>query len=97
MTKIPLDDPTPEDNKVISLAEKTESSTMWSPEDALREALKDLEEGGRWEGRRKLIVLALDDEDGNYSVSYVNAGCKASEMLAILEIAKKVVEQSMGY
>ncbi len=87
----------PKDDKIINLAERTKSSTLWSPEDALRDALKDLEEGGRWEGRRKLIVLSLGDDEGSYSVGFVNAGFNASGLLAILEIAKRIVEKDMGY
>ena len=85
------------DGKVISLAERAESSLLWSPEDALREALRDFEEGGRWEGRKKLLVLSLDEDGGTYNVGFTNAGFNASELLALLTIAKRVIEKDMGY
>ena len=47
------------DNKVISLADAANSGTHRSPENMLEEALREVR-GGRWAGRKKMLVITVD-------------------------------------
>ena len=82
---------------VISLAEHQCNSTLWTPEDALRDALATVQADGKWAGWPKLVVLALDDRDGAYHSAYVNAGMQSSEMLALLRVIEARLLKGMGY
>lgn len=73
---------------VTSLADYTGDSRHTSPEQLLHDALGRLEPGGEWDGVEKLLVIALDDDDGNYGTSAMQCGMKYSEVVALLEIAK---------
>jgi len=83
--------------KVISLSEKTNNGSMWSPEDCLRQCLDDIGKRGALKGGKKLLVLSLDDSDGNYSTSFVQAGMSMSQCLTLCEVAKTTFLKEMKY
>lgn len=85
------------DQKVVSLGDAANNSMMTSPESALKDALNDLKTGERWEGRKKLLVLCLDADKGMFDLGYINAGMKASELVALLECAKQMIFRDMNY
>ena len=72
-------------NKIINMAAATQDGTKQSPE------LWAFEKG------KKLIILALDDTDDEYAISWCQAGMKASEMVALLDVAKSCLLSDMGY
>lgn len=81
-------------NNVISLADKTSDGTKWTPVDALRDMIKDIESGERH--ATKVLILRLDDTD-EYDVGFTQAGMSMSQCLALLEVAKQVVLEQMGH
>jgi len=82
---------------LIDLSEKTGDAGMRSQKQALEDALSEIGKRGAFESGKKLIVLALDDQDGQYSISYVQAGMKMSECVTLCEISKTIFLKEMGY
>ena len=79
---------------VISMADKTNSSMHWSPEDVLVESLKRVREGD-WKGRKKILVLSIEDDDGTFLISELQSGMRLSQELAVLEFAKYCILKEM--
>ena len=86
-----------DDANVISMAEKAKNGTMQTPEQALRDCISLVGEKGAFKEGKKLLVLALDDTAGNFSVSFVQAGMKMSECVALCEVAKTIFLREMEY
>jgi len=84
------------DNKLILLSEETSRGDLRSPADMLSEALDD-HTSGEMSDNTKAMVLSLDNQNGEYNVTWYQAGMKCSEMLALLEVAKTKILQEMGY
>lgn len=83
--------------KVINLGQKTGIGTMQSPAQALQEALADIGKHGAFEKGKKLLILALDDTEENYSISFIQAGMRMSECNNLCDIAKALFKEEMGY
>ena len=84
--------------KVINLAQKLQDGTLQTPEMCLQECLDtDIGKRGAFENAKKIIIIALDDTNDEYSVSWCQAGMKMSEMLALIEITKACFKRDMGY
>jgi hypothetical protein len=83
--------------KVISMAEATNDGTKRSPEDCLKDCLNDVGVAGALENGKKVLVLALDESDGNYGVSWYQAGMTCSQMIALCEVAKTIFLTDMNY
>jgi len=84
------------DKKLILLSEETSRGDLRSPTTMLAEALDD-HVSGDMADNTKAMVLSLYNKDGEYNVSWYQAGMKCSEMLALLEVAKVKILQDMGY
>jgi hypothetical protein len=84
------------DDKVISMANKTGNAMMQTPEQALQVALTDIGKHGAFKEGKKLLILALDDNE-QYSVSFIQAGMKMSECLTLCEVAKTIFLTKMEY
>jgi hypothetical protein len=82
---------------VINLCEATGKGTLQSPEGALKDALEDIGNCGAFKNGKKLVIICLDDTDGNYDTTWIQAGMKFSEIVALLEIAKRKFITEMGY
>lgn len=82
---------------ISRMSERSKSSLHTSPEDALKDALDELGKRGAFKDGKKLLILALDDTEGNYNISYINAGMKSSEMVALCDISKSLFKEDMGY
>jgi hypothetical protein len=82
---------------VINLGKVTGNGTLQSPEDALRDALDAVGKKGAFEKGKKVIILALDDTEENYGVSFIQAGMKMSECNNLCDIAKSLFKEKMGY
>ncbi len=83
-------------DNIISLSEKTEDGKMHSPKQALELAISDIGNYGAFKEGKKLLILALDDA-GGYNVSFIQAGMKMSECLALCEVAKTLLLEQMEY
>lgn len=84
-------------DNVIDLSKRTGLATMQSPKQALEQALEYIGEKGSFEKGNKLLILGLDDTNENFSVSFVQAGMKMSECVALCEVAKTIFKEEMGY
>lgn len=83
---------------VISLAERTDSAAFATIEQTLESALQDVrDERGAFAKGRKCLVIALDDNDGQYRINFVNGGMKMSECVALCEAMKIVALTEMNY
>jgi len=76
----------------ISLAERQGDGTLWSIEQMLRDLVDDKERLGKY---NKAIVLLLND-DGQYFVSFSQAGMKMSECVLLCEMGKDLFKEEMG-
>lgn len=85
------------DDNVISLAKKTDSAAFVSVEDALKEALADIGKNGAFKNGKKVLILAIDDTNENFDVSFIQAGMKMSQCVTVCEVAKTIFLRSMGY
>lgn len=85
-----------DDKKVISLAGVTGDAGFQSPEQLLREAIKEIGKSGAFEKGEKLLILALDD-NGQYDISFMQAGMKMSECVTLCEVAKTIFLREMEY
>jgi len=85
-----------DDGKIISLSEATGDAGFQSPSQVLEAASKEIGERGAFKNGKKLLILALDD-DGQYSVSFMQAGMKMSECLTLCEVAKTLFLSEMEY
>lgn len=83
--------------KIITLAEKSGNGKNWSIEDALKSAIDDIGKNGALKNGKKVLILALDDTDKNFSVSFIQAGLNMSQCLTVCEVAKTIFLQQMGY
>ncbi len=83
---------------VTNLGKKTGSSLHWSPVQSLEQCKQDHMPGGPLENHNKAITISLEtDADGGYEIAYNQAGMRLSECIALLECAKALLLEQMGY
>lgn len=80
-------------SNVIKLSEVLDDGTKDTP----AQLAGEIQDAVRERKPTKMLVLFLDDRDGSYDISFLQAGMKASEMLALLECSKSMVKEYMGY
>lgn len=83
--------------KVTRMADRSGKGSHSSIEDALTDALDFVGKKGAFEKGKKVLILALDDTQDNYSISFVQAGMKMSECNNLCDVAKEVFKDEMGY
>jgi len=83
--------------KITKIADKTQSSLSQSPEQIFQEAIDLLGDKAAFKNGKKALVLMLDDTKENFSISYLNSGMKGSEVIALLDCAKSLFKEDMGY
>ena len=83
--------------KVIDMSVALNNGTLRTPKSALEDAIGDVGNEGALQSGKKAIIIALDDTEGEYDISWYQAGMKMSEMLSLLEVAKQRVLEEMGY
>ena len=84
-------------DKLVKLADKTNNGFMSTIEDSLKDALKATGEKGAFANGKKVLILALDDRDENYSISFIQGGMKMSECVGLCETAKIIFLSEMNY
>ena len=82
---------------VVSLSEIANNGAMRTPEQCLQDCLNDIGKRGAFKDGKKLLVLCLNEADGNYSVSWAQAGMKMSECLSLIEVSKMELLREMNY
>lgn len=84
-------------NNVIALASYSGNATHLSPEELLKQVSEEiLDENSKIFGRKKMLIICLDDENGNYSASFRNAGLSCSEIVCLTEYIKRLSFELMG-
>jgi len=78
------------ESTITHIANIRKDGTLWSVKDMLSDAIKEIDSGKR--KNIKAIVIFLDDEN-KYDVGFNQAGMKASEMIALLEITKDIIKE----
>lgn len=82
--------------EVAKLSEFSGNGAHRSAIDAIVDHKSEIEDG-RLKGYEKVIIVSLNDNEGEYSVKWSQAGLKSSEMISLLEVAKMTMLGSMGY
>ena len=74
---------------IINLSGKLNDGTLQSPEMCLRDCIdNDIGKARAFKNAKKLIIIALDDTEGEYNTSWNQAGMKSSEIISLLETVK---------
>lgn len=84
-------------DKVIKMASRSDSAFHWTPKEILDSVLDDLKPGNRWDGRKKMLILCLDDLNGRYSVGHTMASLYYSQVISMMEVVKASMLREMGY
>ena len=85
-------------NDIILLGNHSNNAATISPEQCLQNCLENyVGKRGAFKKGKKLIVLALDDTEGEFNTNFTQAGMKNSEILALLTVMKSVILEDMEY
>ena len=80
---------------VVDLSKFSGDAGYRSVESMLADEIELISSGKR--KANKAMVLFLDDKEGVFNAGFGNAGLSCSQMLALLEVAKTLVLDDMGY
>jgi len=83
--------------KVVNLGKSANNGMVTSPETALTDALEAVKDKSGAFAGKKILILALDETDGNYHVHWMQAGMKMSQCLSLCEVAKIQFLTEMQY
>ncbi|MCP4374045.1 MAG: hypothetical protein GY797_38960 [Deltaproteobacteria bacterium] len=84
--------------KVESIGHLKDDALLVTPEQCIKSVLEDdLGKRGAFKNGKKVIVIALDDTDGDYNISFSQGGFRMSELLSLMDVFKKHVLGIMGY
>ncbi len=84
-------------SKIYELKKDPNRGDLRQPLDALEDAIASVGKNGALERGKKVLILALDETDGEYDVSFFQAGMHMSDMIALCDIAKSEFKREMGY
>ncbi len=79
---------------VIKLVDSTGLGQHQTPEDALKEALADIDNDGVLENGKKILILALGDE---FELEFYQAGMSVAEMITLCEMVKANLMRELGH
>ena len=82
---------------VTNLAKVSNDARHWSALDAIKDHQEHIDTGGALEDFDKILIISLNDNNGEFTVKWTQSGLKSSVMLAVLETAKSTILESMGY
>ena len=74
-----------------------------SPDDLLQACLDARQQGGPdgcetiIKKAKKMLIIALDDSDGQFNLAWQNAGMKASECVVVAEAVKQTFLKVLGF
>jgi len=84
-------------DNVKQISSKSGDGTMMDIKGALHDALQHVGEKGSFKNGKKILILALDDTEENYCISFIQAGMKMSECISLCETAKTIFLSEMNY
>lgn len=82
---------------VTRLSDYACNGMMVTPEQALTDALESIGKRGAFEKGKKILILGLDDTDENFNISFIQAGMRMSECVAVCSCAKSLFKREMNY
>lgn len=82
---------------VESMSKHSNNGKLRSPEQCLEECIESIGKEGASKNGKKILVLALDDTDEGYQISWSQSGMKMSECHNLCEVAKALFLREMGY
>ena len=87
-----------DDKPIVSLAEFHNNGKLDTPKRLLEDALKRVDQEDNIIGRsKKLLILAIDEDEGDYDVGFMQAGMKMSECIALMRVAEQIFLEQMNY
>ena len=72
---------------VIKLVDRTNSAMVRTPEDILKEALENTQDG-EWRGRRKIFVMSVLEDGDGFDIACLVSGMDSLVLVGLLEYAK---------
>ncbi|MDP8268312.1 MAG: hypothetical protein P9L97_06235 [Candidatus Tenebribacter davisii] len=85
-------------NNVVSLGDHAGNALMITPAQILQDCLdNDIGKRGAFKNGKKLLILVLDDTEGNYHTNFCQAGMKYSEMVSLLTVMQSYITKEMGF
>lgn len=82
---------------VTRLSDYACNGMMITPEQALTDALEYIGKRAAFKNGKKILILGLDDTDENFNISFIQAGMKMSECVALCDCAKSIFKKEMNY
>jgi len=83
-----------DDNKVVNLADVSDSPQHWSPAQMLENELELIEDGKAVS--KAMFIYTSGDTNEDYTIGYSNSQLTMSEMIVILELTKMRLIAEMG-
>ena len=83
--------------RTINLGDSLNDARYTSPAQALNDALERIGEEGAFKKGKKLLIICLDDSEDDYYISWIQAGMRMSECVALCECTKSMFKEEMGY
>lgn len=84
--------------KVVNMSDMSDSAIHYGPEQALKDTIERIQKKqGGWDKCRKLLIIGLDDSDGEYHVGWRNAGMRGHQMLSLISVLKAIILRDMGH
>lgn len=82
---------------VVKIGDYSGDAGHFSIRDSLEEAIERIGKEGAFEKGRKVMIVALDDTDECYNISFIQSGMRMSECVALCEVAKIEFLKMMKY
>lgn len=79
---------------IVYLATELNDGTKRDPHDMMIDFSDDIV-NGKFKGK-KMLIIGLDDSEDGYHILWKQAGMRMSEIVALLECAKKTVLSEMN-
>ena len=82
---------------VVKIGDYSGDAGHFSIKDSLEEAIERIGKEGAFEKGRKVMIVALDDTDECYNISFIQSGMRMSECITLCEVAKVEFLRQMGH
>lgn len=82
---------------IVHLCERSGDAGHFSIKQTLEDALDRVGKRGAFEKGKKVLIIALDDTEENYNISFIQCGMRMSECITLSEIAKIEFLKAMKY
>ena len=84
-------------DKVTKLSEVTDNNRFRSTKEALEDSLLCIDDDAGGFAGKKILILALDDTHGDYTVSFQRSNLSDTESIALVRIAESMFLKDMGF